>query len=173
MRDGFGLRAFKRLLLWRYRVDLRLHRTLARRRGEAPWTLAGACQRSGQCCEAPAITVGPITWSVPLVRRAFLAWQRRVNGFGLVRLDEDSRAFVFRCSHYDRSTRSCDSYDSRPGVCRDYPRNLMWQASPELHPECGHRALPPNAAGLRAAIAKLDLTPQQREQLRRGLRLDG
>ena len=173
MRDGFLLRAVKRVFLWQYTVDLHAHRALARLRGERTWTLAGACRRSAQCCEAPAIAVGWIAWSVPLVRRLFLAWQRHVNGFELTRVDSDGNLFVFHCSHFDRTARSCDSYRSRPGICRDYPRNLMWQPNPELHPRCGYRAFPPNAAGLRAAIDALDLTPEQREKLSRGLRLDG
>jgi Fe-S-cluster containining protein len=171
--DGPFLRAVKRVALWRYEVDLALHRAWRRARGERPWGLGGACRRSGACCEAPAIAVGRLTWSSPRVRRLFLAWQRRVNGFDLVSADDRARLFVFRCSHYDRETRSCDSYGSRPGVCRDYPRNLMWQPHPEMLPPCGYRAIPPNAAGLRASIERLDLTPAQREKLREGLRLDG
>jgi hypothetical protein len=38
---------------------------------------------------------------------------------------------------------------------------------------CGFRAAPPNAKGLEAALDRSDLTPAQRERLRRGLRLDG
>ena len=173
MRDGPVLRAVKRVALWQYQIDLALHRAWQRARGERPWTLGGACHRSGTCCEAPAIAAGRVTWSMPRVRRLFLAWQRRVNGFELVSEDARARVFVFRCRHFDRATRSCDSYDSRPGMCRDYPRNLMWQPSPDLLPACGYRATPPNAAGLRATIDRLDLTPAQREKLRRGLRLDG
>jgi hypothetical protein len=173
MRDGLMIRAVKRVALWRYRVDVALHRAWRRARGERPWALAGACRRSGVCCEAPAIAVGRLTWSSPTVRRLFLAWQRRVNGFELVSADARARVFVFRCTHFDRAARSCDSYDSRPGPCRDYPRLLLWQPSPELFPPCGYRVSPPNAAGLRASIDRLDLTPAQREKLRRGLRLDG
>ena len=173
MRDGSFLRAVKRIALWEYRIDLALHRAWHRSRGEQPWTLEGACRRSGACCEAPAIAVGRLTWSLRSARWLFLAWQRRVNGFELTSADARARLFVFRCIHYDRETRSCDSYGSRPGVCRDYPRNLMWQPSPEMLPPCGYRATPPNAAGLRASIGRLDLTPAQREKLREGLRLDG
>jgi Fe-S-cluster containining protein len=173
MRDGLLLRAMKRVCLWQYVADLHIHRALGRLRGEKPWTLAGQCRRSAQCCEAPAIDAGRITWSLPIERRLFLAWQRRVNGFELAHVDADGRLFVFHCTHFDRTSRSCDSYDSRPGVCRDYPRNLMWQANPELHARCGYRALPPNVAGLRTAIDELDITPERREKLRRGLRLEG
>jgi Fe-S-cluster containining protein len=163
----------KRLALWGYQVDVAFHRAWRRGRSERPWTLEGGCRRSGACCEAPGLAVGRLTWSMPNVRRLFLAWQRRVNGFELVSADARARVFVFRCTHYDRKTRSCDSYDSRPGVCRDYPRNLMWQPAPELLPPCGYRARPPNAEALRASLEALDLTPAQREKLRRGLRLDG
>jgi len=96
-----------------------------------------------------------------------------VNGFELVSHDARRRTFVFRCTHFDWTMRSCDSYDSRPGMCRDYPRFLLWQANPELLPGCGYRAIAPNAPGLGASLAELDLTPEQRKKLRRGLRLDG
>ena len=114
-----------------------------------------------------------MTWSLPTLRRLFLGWQRRVNGFELTATDARARLFVFRCSHYDRATRACDSYGSRPGMCRDYPRLLLWQPNPELLPGCGYRAMPPNVVGLRAALGRLPLTPEQRDKLRRGLRLDG
>lgn len=173
MRDGLALRVVKRAALLAWVVDLQIQRAFARLRGEKPWALAGRCQRSGQCCEAPAIAAGLLSWSLPIMRRLFLAWQRRVNGFDLTHLDSEARLFVFRCRHFDWTSRSCDSYDSRPGICRDYPRNLLWQANPRLHPRCGFRALPPNAAGLRSAIDLLDLPPEQKQKLRRGLRLDG
>jgi Fe-S-cluster containining protein len=173
MRDGLVLRAVKRVALWGFRANLAAHRALLRSRGERPWTLGGGCRRSGGCCEAPALSAAGPIWSMAAARRLFLAWHRRVNGFELVSADARARVFVFRCSHFDRATRSCDSYGSRPGMCRDYPRILMWQPSPEMLPGCGYRAMPPNAAGLRAALDEVDLTPRQREALRKGLRLDG
>jgi Fe-S-cluster containining protein len=116
--------------------------------------------------------VGPLVWNLPRVQRLFLAWHEHVNGFELVREDAQAQAFVFNCTHFDRTTRSCDSFDSRPGMCRDYPRVLLWQPRPEFLPGCGYRALTPNADGLRRALEKLDLTPEQREKLRKGLQLD-
>ena len=43
---------------------------------------------------------------------------------------------------------------------------------PGFLPGCGYRALTPNAAGLRDALGRLDLTQEQREKLRKGLELD-
>lgn len=110
-----------------------------------------------------------MTWRVPLLRRAFLAWQRRVNGFTLVEADEETRAFAFRCAHFDWKTRRCDSYASRPFMCRDYPRALLDQPWPDLFPECGFRPLAPNAEAMRAALGRTTLSPEKLAELERKL----
>jgi len=171
MRDGVVLRAVKRLARWQYEAGLGLHRAWRRARGERPFVLGGECRRCSACCEAPAIHVDRLTFSVPAMRRLFLAWQHRVNGFELVCAEAASRTFVFRCTHFDRAARACDSYDSRPGMCRDYPRLLLWQASPDLLPGCGYRAVAQNAKSLRASLDRLPLTREQRDKLERGLHL--
>jgi hypothetical protein len=162
----------KRVALWRFQADLAVHRAIRRARGEKTWTLGGDCRRCAACCEEPAAAVGPVTFRLPLARRAFLWWQRRVNGFELLRADADGQSFVFRCTHFDRATRSCDSYSSRPGMCRDYPRLLLWQPNPELLPGCGYRAVTPKAERFRVLLRDAPLSDEQREKLRRGLRLD-
>lgn len=172
MRDAAGRRALKRVALWNFRLGLFLQRRLFRWRGQRPWTLGGDCRRCAACCEAPAIQVGPFVWFVPTLRRAFLLWQERVNGFRLTASDLRNRVFVFECTHFDRASRSCDSYESRPGMCRDYPRLLLYQADPQFLPGCGYRATPPNARGLRAALGGLPLSDAQRKQLGKALRLE-
>jgi len=173
VRDGPIRRAVKRVALWNFVVNVAVDRAVRRVRGERPYRLGGDCRRCARCCEAPAIRVSAAVWYLPALRRAFLWWQRQVNGFELAGRDVAGRAFVFRCSHFDWATRSCDSYDTRPGMCRDYPRNLMYQPHPELHPGCGYRPVAPNAAALRAALDRRSLTPEQQEKLRRELFLDG
>jgi len=171
MRDGMVRRTLKRLARFHFEANLLLQRPWRRWRGERPFVLGGDCRRCAACCEAPAIAVSRIVWFMPLVRRLFLSWQRFVNGFELKGSDRASRTFVFHCTHFDPMTRSCDSYDSRPGMCRDYPRVLIWQPRPAFHPGCGYRAIAANAAGLRASLARLDLTDAQREKLRLELHL--
>src|SRR5215813_14607857 len=124
MRDGPLRRGLKRLALANFVVNVHATRAWRRLRGERPHRLGGDCRRCARCCEAPAIQAGRLTWYLPSLRRVFLAWQRRVNGFELTEADRGSRTFVFRCTHFDAATRSCDSYASRPGMCRDYPRAL-------------------------------------------------
>jgi hypothetical protein len=83
-----------------------------------------------------------------------------------------ARVFVFRCTHFDVATRSCDSYESRPGMCRDYPRALLDQPAPAFFPECGYRPVATNAKRLPAALRGRGLTPAQERALEKGLRLE-
>jgi uncharacterized cysteine cluster protein YcgN (CxxCxxCC family) len=134
--------------------------------------LGGDCRRCARCCEAPAIQAHPAVFHLRSLRALFLLWQERVNGFVLTETERSSRTFVFSCTHFDPATRSCDSYESRPGMCRDYPRLLLWQPNPEFLPGCGYRAVTPNAKRFHALLEDASLTTEQREKLRRGLRLD-
>jgi Fe-S-cluster containining protein len=116
--------------------------------------------------------VGFSVWHVPALRGAFLWWQERVNGFVLTGRDRAQRTFVFRCTHFDAETRRCDSYDSRPGMCRDYPRALLWSSDPELFAECGYRPVAPNAAALIRSLERAGGGGERMERLRKGLHLD-
>jgi hypothetical protein len=174
MRDGPLRRVIKRVALWNFTINVVLQRAWRRGTGGGePYRLGGECRRCARCCEAPGIQVGHLVWHLPALRAAFLWWQRAVNGFELTGRDAAQRVFVFRCSHFDWATRSCDSYASRPGMCRDYPRALLAQPNPELLPGCGYRPVAANADALAAALARQPLTDGQREKLRKGLFLEG
>jgi Fe-S-cluster containining protein len=172
MQDGALRRTVKAVARLAFFLNVRADRGLRRLRGERAFLLGGACQRCAACCEAPAIRVHALVWLAPRLRRSFLWWQEKVNGFELVGARSRERTFVFRCTHFDPGTRSCDSYSSRPGMCRDYPRALLQQASPELLPGCGYRPLARNATRLRQALLDQPLTDEQRARLGRGLFLE-
>lgn len=168
MRDGPGRRAVKAAARGAFTSDLKIRRALGRR-NLSRFALTGSCEGCGRCCEEPTMAVGRAIRSLPTLRRAFLAWQRRVNGFEFVR--EERGAFVFTCTHYDPETRSCDSYDSRPAICRDYPQGLLDQPWPELFPECTYKLVVRDAARLLDGLASADLTEEQRTRLEERLRL--
>jgi Fe-S-cluster containining protein len=172
MRDGALRRTVKAAARAVFFLNLWADRARRRALGERSYRLGGACQRCAACCEAPAIRVHALVWLAPLMRRAFLWWHERVNGFVLVDARRAARTFVFRCTHFDPATRSCDSYASRPGICRDYPRALLYQGSPELLPGCGYRPLARNAAALKRALDARPLSAEQRERLARELHLE-
>ena len=106
-----------------------------------------------------------------MLRRLFLRWQEAVNGFVLTQARRSERTFVFRCTHFDAATRSCDSYASRPGMCRDYPRALLFQPQPEMLSGCGYRPVARNAARVLRVLQDQPLTDEQRVRLSRELHL--
>ena len=171
MRDGALRRCLKTVARWHFYLGLATTRGLRRLEGERPYLLAGACRGCASCCEAPSIQVGRAVWYLRSLRWVFLAWQRHVNGFELVGR-EQPRTLVFRCTHFDPSTRRCDSYASRPGMCRDYPRALLWQVEPALFEGCGYRPLAHNATALMQELDVRGLTPEQLERLRERLHLE-
>jgi len=172
MKDDLPRRAAKRLALLLFHLNLRTDRALRRLERQRRFRLGGHCLRSAQCCEAPAIRANALAWHWPTLRRLFLRWQERVNGFVLLRSERAGRLFVFRCTHFDEATRSCDSYSSRPGMCRDYPRALLGQAWPQFLPGCGYRAVAVGGERLRKALEEQQLPPERLERLKKGLYLD-
>ena len=169
MRDGPLRRAIKGAvrLLWSLELGLR------RRISPPRWALEGTCEGCGACCVHPTIAVGTVTWRFPTARRLFVLWQRHVNGFELVERQRAGRLLVFACTHYDPQTRQCDSYDSRPALCRDYPRALLGQPWPVLFDECTYRLRDRDGGGLAQAIDALDLDPDAGARLKARLRLPG
>jgi hypothetical protein len=162
----------KRIVLLLWTIELGLRRALSRGWRRRYWGLADACRACGCCCEEPTIHGSPVAWHFPLVRRLFLAWQRRVNGLEFQRQAADSHDFIFRCTHFDPASRRCDSYASRPSMCRDYPTVLLGQAWPELFEACGYRIRARRPEGLRASIEATSLPPEAKAELRRKMRLE-
>lgn len=152
MRDGLVRRALKAVARHLRSIDLGFTRWVLSRRGEPRYRLTGSCNGCGKCCERPTIQASVFSWRLPLVRASTLWWHRVVNGFELVETDPRFKLFVFRCTHYDAVTKRCDSYESRPLMCRDYPVNLTFEAVPPLFPECSHGVVDRNAEQLRAAL---------------------
>lgn len=172
MRDGLLRREVKRVALVCFAIRLRMSRWQRRSVGAIPYDLGGSCQGCGTCCEAPAIRVGRATWYLPTLRRLFLWWHQTVNGFALQSTNSGERTFVFACAHFDWDARRCDSYESRPGMCRDYPRALLDQPAPLLFPKCGYRALASNRVELVRILESQDLGAERLAKLRKGLYLE-
>jgi Fe-S-cluster containining protein len=172
VRDGPLRRTLKRAALAWFSLTLAVDRALARATGRSPYVLGGNCRTCAACCEHPSIRVGWLTWYIPTLRRAFLAWHRHANGFVLEERDIPARVFVFTCTHFDRATRRCDSYASRPGMCRDYPRALLHQPRPELLPGCGYRPIARDAKRLLRVIDDQPMTDEQRAELKNRLFLE-
>lgn len=172
MRDGPVLRAVKALARASYHIDLALARAFLRGRGRLPYRLGGSCRGCGDCCVEPSIRIPRFYDRLRSLRRLLLTWHRIINGFDHRRTEHGPTTWIFHCTHYDPETRLCDSYSSRPGMCRDYPRLLLHAPTPELLDGCTHRAVHARATQTREALARLDLPQEKIEELRRNLNLD-
>lgn len=173
MKDGLVRRAIKRVARVRYRIDLWVTRR-ARRAviGPSPYRLAGACEGCGLCCESPQVPAPAPFFRLRSLRWLFLTWHGLINGFELLGEDHREGVFTFRCTHFDAETRRCDSYDSRPGLCRDYPRNLLDGPRPDLFESCGYRALADNGEGLKRALEAEGLSEEEIAALSKRLYFD-
>ncbi|KFE67603.1 YkgJ family cysteine cluster protein [Hyalangium minutum] len=172
MRDGPFRRLIKKIARVRYTIDLGFTRWVLRRQGEPRYRLAGSCNGCGKCCESPMI---PVSWPVFRLRSLrwlALTWHRVINGFEFISEVRRQKVFIFRCTHYDPVTKQCDSYDSRPGMCRDYPRNLLYAALPEFLPECGYSAVYKKAEGLRKSLERANLPPEKLQEMLKKLHLE-
>jgi Fe-S-cluster containining protein len=171
MRDGslrLGIKVVARMI---QAVDLWFTRLWLGLRGEPHFLLDGDCSACGACCEHPTVQLPRPLFLLRSYRSLLIAWHRRVNGFVLERADRRLSALVFRCTHFDPATRRCDSYGSRPLMCRDYPRALLFHAVPRLFEDCTHRAVYRHGPELERALEAQGLAPEQLAELRRRLGL--
>lgn len=172
MRDGPGRRLLKGIARTLYLGDLRVKRAVLGMSDPPRYRLEGTCQGCGKCCESPSIQVNAVIWYFRPFRSVFVWWQFLVNGFILKDTEREGRALIFSCTHFDPETRQCDSYDSRPGMCRDYPRGLIDQPWPEFFEECTIRPISIEGDTLRLVLENAELTDEQRETLKKKLFLE-
>ena len=171
MRDGYLLATIKRLTLLRYQIDLGISRFFLRRRGEPHYSLHGSCNDCGRCCENPTIRAPMPIIYFKLTRYIFLGWQRRVNGFIHIATNRKLRLITFKCTHWQSDQQRCDSYHTRPGMCRDYPYNLLFAARPNFFLECGYRPLDLQSAGMVEALQNSGLSTEEVDKIRDALYL--
>ena len=173
MKDRAIRRSIKFVALLRYQFDLGITRFILKFKGEPQYTLRGECVGCGACCETPMIhTIAPFFY-VRSLRWIFLSWHKHVNGFELVKEDRKERTFVFKCTHLDPETKHCDSYSSRPGMCRDYPRNLLYHPRPEFLEGCTFSAVAENAELINETLEELELPPETLAKVKKEFFSDG
>jgi len=168
MKDGRMRRGVKRAARGLYDARLRIHRRTA----DIRYELGGECIRCAACCERPGIQVSKLTWYFPFALRVFLWWHRYINGFELVEARRADLAVIFDCTHFDQVSRECDSYSSRPGMCRDYPRPFLEQANPEFFEGCGYKAVSTKRDALLQILDTQGIGQDQMDKLKKGLYLE-
>ena len=161
MKDGIIRKSLKSIALLGYTVDLRITRLVLKAKGEPLYHLRGSCNKCGACCKSPMVPIFPPFFYLKPIRWIILTWHRLVNGFEYIDENPKSQMFIFRCTHWNSETKMCDSYDSRPGMCRDYPCNLVYSTNPIFLKECSYYAVDKNAERMKAALEDLNLPPEK------------
>jgi Fe-S-cluster containining protein len=173
MHDGFIRKSIKYVARIRYTTDLKLTRWLKSSGRKNLYRLAGSCLQCGKCCETPMIRIFPLFFYLKSLRWAINTWQRMANGFEFVDENRRDKCLIFRCTHLDPTTKHCDAYQSRPGICRDYPLNQLDAPVPVFLEGCGYRAVLRNAEKFDAALDTLDLPAETLQKLKHDLQLEG
>lgn len=170
MRDGPIRATIKSAAMLRFYIDLWLWRLWRRVRGLPPrFDVQGSCEGCGQCCETPTLQVPYVLLRYPPILNIFLWWQRIVNGFDFVRADIARHELVFTCTHYDRVSKECDSYATRPGMCRDYPINLRYAERAQLFDECSFVLVDRLEVRLDTALHAAGLPPEKIAEIKQRL----
>ncbi len=172
MKDGIIIKIIKFFDRSIYAIDLKVSRFIRSISITKRYNLVGKCSRCGACCITPSIHVGKMIWNFKPFESAFLGWQKYINGFELFEKEEESRLYVFNCTHFDAKTRSCDSYSSRPGLCRDYPKILTFEVCPIFFESCTMKAYDPKAEDLLNKLDSEKLTDEQMKILKKELYLE-
>ena len=156
-----------------YSFDLKGTRAIQKFSGEPLYRLCGTCNNCGACCATPMIQIFPLFFYLKSSRWLIKKWHQVVNGFEYVGEDRRAKSFIFRCTHWDSETKMCDSYDSRPGMCRDYPRPLLYQPNPTFLEQCSFFPVDKNADRMLDTLRDLDLSEEQLNILKKRLHLGG
>lgn len=172
MRDNLAQKLIKNTLRHYYLFTLWLYRQNQKRKGRPKYILTGKCEGCGKCCENPAIKVGFFVAHFKSFRAIYVWWQKKINGFVYQRENAETQVLYFICTHWDPQTRLCDSYDSRPGMCRDYPRNLLYSSIPDFFKECGYKPIDKNAEKFKLALDKIPIDDEKKKKIKDKLFLE-
>jgi uncharacterized protein len=102
------------------------------------WVLEGDCNKCGKCCLDIHLKIEPKLLNNAFTRELVVRWISWLFVFYLKRIDYDRNYLVFGCNNLN-SNGTCNDYNWRPNVCRNYPL-VDYFEEPVLFKECGYKA---------------------------------
>ena len=57
-------------------------------------------------------------------------------------VDKDEIGLIFSCSNLDETTNLCKIHKHRPGICRRYPQEELFEMGGEIPDQCGYKMVP-------------------------------
>ncbi len=100
----------------------------------------GHCLGCGKCCQKIYVKTGRhvIQDEKEFEKLKFL----HVFYTYLTVVDKDETGLVFSCSNLDEQTHLCKIHKKRPGICRRYPQDELFNMGGELAEDCGFKMVP-------------------------------
>ena len=100
----------------------------------------GSCNNCGACCSH--IYVRHLKGIIKEEKE--LEKLKLLHSFyaGLKVIGSDEIGLIFECSHLDKQTKLCKIHSRRPGICRRYPQEEIFQMGGCLSADCGYKLEP-------------------------------
>ena len=57
-------------------------------------------------------------------------------------IDKDELGLVFECKNLDKETKRCKIHFFRPGICRRYPQEELFEMGGTISETCGYKMVP-------------------------------
>ena len=57
-------------------------------------------------------------------------------------IDKDELGLVFECKNLDKKTKRCKIHFFRPGICRRYPQEELFEMGGTISETCGYKMVP-------------------------------
>lgn len=99
----------------------------------------GSCNACGRCCQKIYVQHK----NVIKTEEEFKKLQRLHPFYTYLKIiDKDETGLVFECMQLDKETHKCKIHKYRPGICRRYPQEELFQMGGTLAEHCGYKLVP-------------------------------
>ena len=99
----------------------------------------GSCNACGRCCQKIYVKHKQVIQT----EAEFERLKRQHSFYTYLKVvDKDETGLVFECENLDKETKKCKIHRKRPGICRRYPQEELFNMGGTLAEHCGYKLIP-------------------------------
>lgn len=99
----------------------------------------GSCNACGRCCQKIYVKHKQVIQT----EAEFERLKRQHSFYTYLKVvDKDETGLVFECQNLDKETKKCKIHRKRPGICRRYPQEELFNMGGTLAEHCGYKLIP-------------------------------
>lgn len=99
----------------------------------------GSCNACGRCCQKIYVKHKQVIQT----EAEFERLKRQHSFYTYLKVvDKDETGLVFECENLDKETKKCKIHGKRPGICRRYPQEELFNMGGTLAEHCGYKLIP-------------------------------